>query len=347
MTAKRLVFTGPRTVEVEEVPLPEPGQGEVLVRTRHTAISPGTELLLYRDEVPADMTLDPTLPALEGTFEYPVSYGYAAVGRVAGTGPGVDDRWLDRPVFAFHPHASHFVAPVEDLLEVPEAVPTSTAVLLPAVETAVNLCLDASPRIGERAVVFGQGPIGLATTALLADHPLDRLIVVEPLEARRELADRFGADRTFHPGDLEGLRAEVTPGGRAGAGDFDSNAGADLVLELSGDPAALDDAVSVAGFDGRVLVGSWYGTKPATLDLGGRFHRERISIASSQVSTLDPARRGRWDVARRRAVAMDRLASLDLEPLITDRYPVERAATAFRRLDRDPEETVVALLTYP
>jgi threonine dehydrogenase-like Zn-dependent dehydrogenase len=225
----------------------------VLVRTRHTAISPGTELLLYRDEVPPDMALDPTLPALEGTFEYPVSYGYAAVGQVAETGPDVDDRWLDRTVFAFQPHTSHFVAGVEELLEVPEAVPTSTAALLPAVETAVNLCLDASPRIGERAVVFGQGPIGLATTALLADHPLDRLVAVEPLEARRELADRFGADRTFHPGDLEGLRAEFTTD-RTGAGDSASSAGADLVLELSGDPAALDDAVSVAGFDGRVLV---------------------------------------------------------------------------------------------
>ena len=64
--------------------------------------------------------------------------------------------------------------------------------------------------------------------------------------------------------------------------------GADLTYELSGAPAALDQAIRITGFSGRVVIGSWYGTKRASLDLGGRFHRSRIRLISSQVSSLSP-----------------------------------------------------------
>jgi threonine dehydrogenase-like Zn-dependent dehydrogenase len=120
--------------------------------------------------------------------------------------------------------------------------------------------------------------------------------------------------------------------------------GADLVFELSGNPSALNEAVSLAGYGGRIVVGSWYGEKPATLDLGGRFHRNRISIISSQVSTIDPWLSGRWTKGRRMNEVLRLLPALDLEGLITHRFPFCRAADAFHLLDWEPASALQVLL---
>ena len=81
--ARALFHIAPRCVEIREVPAPRPAAGEVLVRTLCSGISGGTERLVYRGEVPADLPLDDTIDALGGTFSYPFAYGYACVGEVA------------------------------------------------------------------------------------------------------------------------------------------------------------------------------------------------------------------------------------------------------------------------
>lgn len=328
MTARGLVFTGPREISVRERPVAEPGAGEVVVRTGLSAISPGTELLLYRGEMPEGLPADVSIDALEGDLSYPTRYGYAAVGEVTETGPDVAGDWRGREVFAFHPHQSRFVAPTDALVEVPARMDVPTAAMIPTAETATNLVLDGEPRVGERVVVFGAGVIGLCTARLLAEFPLDRLVVVEPIEYRRELARSFGADEAVAP---EAFRAGEP---------------ADLVFELSGCPEALDDALDAVGYDGRVVVGSWYGSKRYPLDLGGRFHRDRIDLVSSQVSTISPGLRGRWSKGRRRETAMGFLRDLDVESLVTDRFPIEEAETAYRQLDRSPDATLQVFLTY-
>nr|WP_223174328.1 zinc-binding alcohol dehydrogenase [Halorubrum aquaticum] len=317
------------------MPEPTPAGDEVRVRTTVSAISSGTERLVYRGEAPTDLPADPTLESLDGDLSFPLSYGYAAVGEVDAVGDEVDPDWLGRRAFAFEPHASAFTASPEELHPVPEGITDAQAALFPTVETAVNFLMDGNPRIGERVGVFGQGMVGLATTALLADAPLSELVTVDACSARRERSERLGADLSLPPGAnaVDRLR-EGDPPGR------------DLTYELSGAPAALDDAISATGYDGRVLVGSWYGTKPAELDLGRSFHRGRIAVESSQVSTIEPALRGRWSLDRRREVAWDRLARLDLDPILTHRIPLADAGDAYELLEERPDEAVGVLLTY-
>jgi threonine dehydrogenase-like Zn-dependent dehydrogenase len=164
-----LVFVGPRRVDVVEEAEAPPRAGEVLVRTRVSAISAGTELLVYRGELPAGLALDETLPALAGaSFAYPVRYGYAAVGDVVAVGAGVAATWRGRRVFGFAPHASTFVAAVADVYPVPDGLDAERAALFASMETAVNLVLDGAPRLGERVAVIGQGVVGLLATAVLA-----------------------------------------------------------------------------------------------------------------------------------------------------------------------------------
>lgn len=353
MTARSVYFTEPGAVEVREEPTPDPGPNEVAVRAELSAISAGTELLVYRGEVRPDLPGDETLDALPESMSYPLCYGYATVGTVVDVGEHVAPDWLDETVFAFHPHASEFVVPLEEVSAVPDGIPLQAAVLLPNVETAVNLLLDGSPRIGERAVVFGQGVVGLLTTTLLEKAPLASLLTVDLHERRRRLSETYGADRSIDPDERDPATVirELTqkragaPCGASGGGPS-SPTRADITYELSGDPVALDAAIEATGYGGRVVVGSWYGTRRAELSLDGRFHRSRIRLVSSQVSTIAPERRGRWTKARRLETAWRWLDSLDVDPLVTHRFPVEDVAEAYELLDERPNEAVQVLLTY-
>jgi 2-desacetyl-2-hydroxyethyl bacteriochlorophyllide A dehydrogenase len=324
MNRQALVFTGPRRVELVDETLPEPGPGQLLVRSSCSAISAGTELLAFRGQIPPELPLDETLGALAGgTFSFPFRFGYASVGQVLSAGPGASE-YVGRTVFAFHPHASHFLVPAGDVVPVPPAVPSARAALLALMETAVNLVLDGRPLLGERVVVVGQGMVGLLTTALLAGFPLESLQVIESVPLRAEASRALGA--------------RLVPASQA--------RDADLVYELSGDPAALDLALAAAGREGRVIVGSWYGNKRAVVDLGGGFHRGRLTISSSQVSRLAPSLSARWDRTRRFEAAWRALAALDERPLVTHSFPFAEAQQAYELLDRSPDRALQVLLVH-
>ncbi len=313
-----LIFTGPGHVEVQDEPLALPAAGQVLVACELSALSAGTELLAFRGELPAELPVDETLGALaSATFRYPFRYGYASVGTVVAAADGDHDAaaWIGRRVFAFQPHASAFVAPASELAAVPDGLSSERAVLYPHMETAVNLILDGAPGLDDAVLVIGQGVIGLLVTALLARFPLALLAVAEPSPARSALARAFGARAIV--GD--GAQWTALAGAR----------GADLVYELSGDPRALDLAIAAAGHEARIIVGSWYGTKRAPVDLGGRFHRRRLHIASSQVSHIGAPLSARWDRARRREATWRALASIDTTSLIGHRVPFTEAQRAY------------------
>jgi alcohol dehydrogenase len=209
------------------------------------------------------------------------------------------------------------------------SLPPERALLIPNTEAAVNFVMDGRPRIGARVTVFGQGPVGLLTTALLAEFPLDRLVTVDGIERRRALSRSLGADRALDPAELDSVAGP-----------------SDLTIELSGNPAALEDAIETTGTAGTVVVGSWYGTKPVELDLGGRFHRSHVRIRSSQVSRLDPDHADRWDKERRLEYVQSWLTAQDLASLFTHEFPIERAAEAYQLLDERKDEAIQVALTY-
>lgn len=334
-------FTAPRQVSVREESLSPPAAGHVLVQTLVSAISAGTELLFYRGVAPADIPLDETITALAGDFSFPLKYGYACVGRVTAIGADVAPDWHGRLVFAFHPHESHFHSSPAELIPVPADLSSEEAAFLPNMETAVSFLQDGQPMIGEQVVVFGQGVVGLLTTSLLARLPLANLVTLDCASLRRERSLALGARKSLDPeatAVLEQLSSLLRTEG--------APPGADLVYELSGNPAALDQAISATGFSGRVVIGSWYGQKRVALDLGGRFHRSRASLVSSQVSTIAPQWSGRWSKTRRLQTAWQMLRQVKPGSLISHRFPVERAAQAYALLDQHPEEALQVLLTY-
>ena len=207
MTYRSLFFTAPGQVELRQTLLPDPAADEVLVAVEVSAISPGSEMLIYRGQFPSGLALDENIAALQGSLAYPLQYGYAAVGRVIACGEQVDPEWVGRLVFAFQPHATHFTARPSGLIPVPDGFSAERAVFLPNMETAVNFLLDGAPLIGERVAVLGQGVVGLLTTALLANYPLGCLVVADRYPARREAALQMGAHISLDPSPDPGFRS--------------------------------------------------------------------------------------------------------------------------------------------
>jgi 2-desacetyl-2-hydroxyethyl bacteriochlorophyllide A dehydrogenase len=327
--ARAVTFVAPRRVELREVELPRPSEGEILVATRWSGISSGTELLAYRGEIDPDLPLDETLGALAGTFAYPFRYGYSAVGRVERPAGPLREGQL---VFAFHPHQDRFVVDAREAVPV-DGLDPRAATLYPTVETALQVCLDAAPRLRETVVVVGLGAVGILVAALL-QRAGAVVLGSEPEPARRAVAAAFGV-RALAPEEVAGAVAAGT-GGR----------GADLVVEASGNPQALASSLALLAHEGTALVCSWYGTRPASLPLGGAFHRRRLVLRSTQVSTIPAALSARWDRRRRAGEAWRLVRELPLLHLATHEFPFERAADAYASADRKQDGLVHAALRY-
>lgn len=333
MKACAIHHLGPRSVAWCETSIDPPRAGEVRVETEYSAISAGTESLIFNGRMPAGLDLDAAIPALRRGFGYPVAYGYVVVGRIIATGAEVDAAWLGRRVFVFHPHQDRLCVSLDQCLPVPDDVSEQAALFLANTESALNFVMDARPVIGERLLVLGQGVVGLLTTAMLASFPLGELVAADPLPARRAWAERLGAT------------AVETLAGRV-ADDRPSGAGFDAVIELSGNMAALNEAIASVGFGGRIIVGSWYGNKSTTLNLGGVFHRRRVQLISSQVSTLAPDLGGRWSKGRRLELAWDWIRRLRPECWITHVFSPENCQAAFELAARPASGALQVVFRY-
>lgn len=323
-------FTAPRRVDVVPVDVAQPQPGQLLVRAAYSGISTGTELLAYRGELDPDLVRDESIGSLGGTFRYPFRYGYSCAGVVERGTATVPAGSL---VFAFHAHQDRFVVGEADVVALDPGADPRRATLFPLVETALQLALDAGPVLHEPVVVVGLGTVGLLT-ALLLRRAGATVVGTEPREWRREVAASVGVD-AIAPDEAADRVGQVT-GGR----------GVSLLVELSGAPAALADGLGLLAHEGVALVGSWYGTKPAPLPLGGAFHRRRLTLRSSQVSTIPAALASRWDVPRRRAAARELLADLPLAALPVGEFAFADAPAAYAALDRGERGLLHAALRY-
>ena len=358
---KTIYFTAPGRVELREESLPALGADEVLVETICSAISAGTEMLVYRGEFPR---LQDSQDSFSSDLKYPCPYGYASAGRIKEIGAEVDKALLDRLVFGFQPHASYFITRPASLIFAPASFSAETCSFLPNMETAVNLVQDATPILGERVLVMGQGVVGLLVASLLKEFPLETLVTADPYPLRRKASLEIGVNDSFDPeiiGQMEkvsntnSLRSSSpknysVPSTRIRSSlkhpDAYTQKRFDLTFELSGSPSALNEAIELTAFSGRIIIGSWYGDKRAEIDLGGDFHRSRIKLISSQVSSIAPELRGRWDKARRFGVAWEALRRIQPQKWITHRFPIEAADQAYRLLDDNPQDSIQVLFTY-
>lgn len=307
---RALWFTAPGECEIRAG---EVAPGGVTVDAICSGISRGTEALVLAGRVPPSEAQRMRGPHQEGAFPFPVKYGYAMVGVAR------DGRLAGRQVFCLHPHQDRFRLPEEALHPLPEGLPPERAVLAANMETALNIVWDAQATVGDRVNVFGAGVVGLLAAHLLARMGAE-VSLVDPAEARRGIAAALGL--------------------KLGAPLPD----ADIAINTSGTDAALADAIGSLDFEGRLVEASWHGEGLSRLPLGGTFHSRRLSIVSSQVGQVPPARRARWPHARRLAKALD-LLDPHLDALVACETPFDRIAEDFPKIVADPA-TLCHLIRY-
>ena len=329
MLTTAVQFSAPRTVELTQIELPPIAEGQALVRVLFSGISGGTETLAYRGEIDPSLPLDETLGSLAGTFSWPFRYGYSAVGTVEQSRCSLPEGAL---VFCFHPHQAHLVCSGAEVIAI-AGIDARSATLLPLVETALQISLDAGAVAHQPVVVVGLGAVGILTGALLARAGAV-VIGSDPLPGRRSAAESFSVS-SVRPGDLPARIADLTAG-----------RGVPLVVEASGSPRALSEVLDLVGHEGTVLVASWYGTKPVSLPLGGAFHRRRLTLRSTQVSTIPARLASTWSIERRRDTVLHLMRELPLKRLATHEFPLSQAPAAFQAVDSASDDLIHAALTY-
>ena len=295
--------------------------GELLIRARASAISRGTETLVFRGEVPQSEWQRMRCPFQEGEFPAPVKYGYAMAGMVED-GPV---EFCGRRVFCLHPHQDRFIVPADAVVAIPDKIPDRRATLAANMETAINGLWDGVPGPGDRIAVVGAGVVGALVAGLVARLPGAEVELIDIDPGRATLAAGLGC-RFAAPQEARGE--------------------ADLVIHASGAPEGLATALAIAGFEATVLEMSWYGTRIVPLALGGAFHSRRLDLRSSQVGTVPAGRRARWSRRRRLALALSLLADPAFDMLLSGETDFDRLPELMPLLAASPAGVLCHTLRY-
>jgi hypothetical protein len=275
--ARAFWILAPGVGEIRTETLPPPGPEQLRLRMLATGISRGTEATVFAGRVPMSQHDAMRAPLMEGTFSFPLKYGYSAV---AITESGAR-------VFVLHPHQDICNAPAALCIPVPDGVPTHRAVLAANMETALNILWDAAPLAGERMMVIGAGVVGLLSAALLARLPGAVVTLVDTDPARVVLARHFGCGFA---------QPDAAPDAQ------------ELIVHASGTEAGLRLALERAAFEARIVEASWFADIQLALPLGEAFHQRRLRLISSQVGSVAAAMRGRRSHAQRLGMALALLA---------------------------------------
>ena len=343
---KALVVSGPRQLVYETYADPALKPDEVRIQTLYSGISAGTEMTQYRGTNPYmnkrwDETTRLYVQSDVPSWTYPVpNIGYEEVGKVIEVGSAVNDIPLGTLVFGAWWHRTHHVANLDFVRPrlLPPGADPLCGIFSHIGAVGLNGVHDGHVRIGETIAVFGLGTPG-QIVAQAARASGARVIAVDMLDVRLEMAKQLGAHITLNPKNVP--VADTIK-------HITDNRGADVVFEVSGSSIALNEAIRAAAYSARVVTMGAFQGEARGLYLSEEFHHNRTNIVCSQIAGVDPELKYRWDKLRltQTAIRLQLDGTLNLIPLITHRAPFDRAIELFELIDRAPEQVVQAVIEF-
>jgi threonine dehydrogenase-like Zn-dependent dehydrogenase len=342
-----LVLTAPRQLGYEDsddLPLKP---GEVRLRTLFSGISAGTEMTVYRGtnvymhkRWDGDRRL--FIPGEAPSWEYPIrNLGYEEVGEVIEVAPDVADIQPGVQVYGTWNHRTTAVIPAEYARQrrMPAGADPITGIFSHIGAVALNGVHDSQVCIGDTVAVFGLGVLGQIVVQGLVRSGA-RVIGVDLIEARLQAARQHGAFLALNPRQ-EQVAERIK--------DLTGGLGADACVEVSGSPAALNEAIRSAAYSSRVVVMGFFQGEPNGLLLGDEFHHNRINLVCSQISGVAPELQHRWTKPRlwRTAVELQAQGLLDIKSLVSHRTSFDQAARLYETLDQTPDQVMQAVIEFP
>ena len=370
---RELVTVAPRTPGLREYAEPPLGATQVRIRTEFAAPKHGTEMVSYRaghtdrryDAAWGCFLPVPPSPGAEQTFR-PAHLGNMAIGVVTDVGAAVTDFRVGERVFGHLPiRETHTVeAGRVDLL--PTGLTPEAAVCLDPLVMALPL-REGNVRLGDRVAVFGLGAIGQMAVQLARLAGADQVIAVDPIKARRDLALALGADVALDPlaGDVGHAIRELTVppsrprepaapfphvvGGYTERPTQWGQRGVDVAVEVSGNPAALHEAIRATRFGGTICLISFYGRDASGVHLGHEFHLNRLTLVSVRAESLPSRDYPAWDLHRLADLGLRWLCNgrVRTEGIVSPIVPFAESASAYAAIDQHPEQSIKLGITFP
>lgn len=232
-----IVFTGPRKAILQELELPSPGRNQLLLRSRASLMSTGTELTAFSGRFDPDSHW-------HSWVKYPFQPGYATVAEIQSTGKEIRAARSGARVVARLSHASHHLVEESEVTYVPDAISDEEAVWFALAKIAFTGLLVADLRFGARVLVVGAGPIGqmlLRWVAMLACE----LVVVDRNAKRLELCQSAGSSHLLQ-GSLEDKHNDVIK-------SFNGHR-PEVVFDCTANPSTLAAALAIAADHGMVVI---------------------------------------------------------------------------------------------
>ena len=346
--AKKLIMSGPGKVDFIEIPVGQPGPGQVLARTVISGISHGTEMMAYVGGNPfMAKTLTP-----ERTFRrkvrgdrefYPYLFaGYDAVGTVEAIGDGVskyrpgDRVWCE----VTHQTAFLFQEDAPNAFRLPETIHDDEALMLNLTSVSYGAVLDAEIKLGDAVAIIGGGTVGQTAVQMAHLSGARTVILVESLAERRAFAGTHTPVKAIDPLAAPSLAKAVV--------DANDGAAPDVVIETSGNVAGLRSAVQCAGIGGAVVAAGAYGGEALGFSFSEEFLHNRITMRASMTKWGCPSRFFRWDTNRVLRETFLLLASrrLNLANYISARFHFLKAQAAYEAVKLEPSKYLKVALTY-
>jgi L-iditol 2-dehydrogenase len=319
------VATALGRVRCEEVAVPEPTPGKVLVRTRLASICGSDLHIVYMGWNANEFPLPPGHPGHEGVGEVVDGGGTSfSPGDLVLTAPNI---WLSR---AF---AEYQLIEPQYVLRLPNSPPMSHMLMAQQLGTVVYGCRLLPPLLGQTVVVIGQGSVGLFHDFMLRRLGAHRIIAIEPVAERLAAGrDLFGVDEAI---DVTGQRATEA------VLDLTQGSGADVVIEAVGSVETLNQALKLARPQGRVAAFGLPTTmEPVPFDWD-TFFRKRLSIHTVHGAQEEP---GLPDFQ----LAVDFIArgEIDVSPFVSHRFAVSSVQDAFDLAHSKEKGALKVTLTF-
>jgi len=332
-TMRALVFRGPNQIAIEQVPIPRPGPGEAVIRVTLTTIC-GTDLHILKGEYPVRPGLvighEPVGVIHElgvGVTGYEVG-DRVLVGAITPCGQcnyclGGDLAQCGGPIGGWKfgntingAQAEYLLVPSAqaNLAKIPDELTDEQVVLLADIaSTGISAAESANLQIGDTAAIFAQGPIGLCATAGAKLKGASLIIAVESDPVRTRMSKRMGADIVLNQNEVD----VVTEIKRLTGGK-----GVDVAIEALGTQATFENALRVIRAGGTLSSLGVYSGKLAIP------HESFAAGLANQkiITTLCPGGKERM----RRLIELVRHGRLDLVPLITHTFPLNRIVEAYK-----------------